>query len=189
MLTITRLNRSIGSRLSYSALIFASWALLGLVLLTGCVPQSIHPIYDPGTLVFDEALLGAWENAAGEEVLEMEAHLAQIGEHRFMDLHIDRMPAELNELAAVFLQPVHTILRVDRVDDRLELSLLRDAWARRYLDEHPETIAHTVAEDRLLISAPTADLQRFYVDLTGVADAWEEAVDMDRIEDVGSGPR
>lgn len=33
---------------------------------TGCLVSSLHPAYDDGSIVFDEALLGSWENRESE---------------------------------------------------------------------------------------------------------------------------
>lgn len=191
------------SRFSFSALIAASWALLALALLSGCVTQAIHPIYDARTLTFDEALIGTWSVADGDEAwrfdqdgprgyrlmwrsadegtLEMEAHLAQIGETRFLNLHLDDVPEGMSDLAAVFVLPLHTVLRVDRADDELKLSVLRAEWAERYFTANPDAIDHTFVDDRVVITAPTEALQDFYVDVARVEGAWEEIIDMRRV--------
>jgi hypothetical protein len=36
------------------------------LLSSGCLVSSLHPVYDDDSIVFDEALLGVWENQEGE---------------------------------------------------------------------------------------------------------------------------
>ena len=39
---------------------------LSVVLSSGCLVSSLHPAYEDHSIVFDEALLGGWENAEGQ---------------------------------------------------------------------------------------------------------------------------
>jgi len=192
------------SRRSFSALVAMSWALLAMALLSGCITQSIHPIYDSRTLIFDDGLVGTWEIPGEEESwlfeqdgprryklfwstkyeadVEMEARLVQIGEARFLDIYFDSPPEGVGELASVFMLPVHTVLRVDAADGDLKLSALGSDWLERHLKANPGAIAHTFTDGRVVLTAGTDELQRFYTDLLGEPKAWEEVIDMKRAE-------
>jgi hypothetical protein len=41
-------------------------AMLLAVAASGCLVSSLHPVYDDNSVVFDEALIGRWENAESE---------------------------------------------------------------------------------------------------------------------------
>ena len=190
------------SRLSFSALIALSWVLLALALLSGCVTQSVHPIYDSTTLVFEDRLVGTWQSegdgswilgrggarsyelvwqTGDEGDLQMEARLVQLGETRFLDIYFDDPPEGVSDLASIFMMPLHTILRVDEIDDELRLSAPKQNWIKDYLKENPDAIRHTFADGRAVLTDDTAALQRFYSELPTDADVWEEVVDMRRV--------
>ena len=189
------------SRISFSALIALSWGLLALVLLSGCVTQSVHPIYDSRTLIFDERLVGTFESEGDgawileqdgsrsyeliwrteeEDDLVMQAHLVQLGETRFLDIYFDEPPEGVSELASVFMMPLHTVLRVDEVDDELKLSQPKSEWIENRLKADPNAISHTFTDGRAVLTDDTAALQRFYSELPVDADVWEEVIDMRR---------
>ena len=184
------------SRLSFAALVALSWALLVLAVLSGCITQTVHPIYDSKTLTFDERLVGTWQSEGdgswilgqggprtyelmwqtSEGNLEMEARLVQLGETRFLDIYCDDPPEGVSDLASIFMMPLHTILRVDEIDDELRLSAPKWSWIKDHLKENPGAIRHTFVDGRAVLTDDTVALQRFYSALPTDADVWEEVV-------------
>jgi hypothetical protein len=53
------------TRIARLALSLGPWAL-GLLFSSGCLVSSLHPAYDDASIVFDEALLGDWEDRESE---------------------------------------------------------------------------------------------------------------------------
>ena len=83
------------------------------LLLPGCVPTSINPLYTPKDLIFDPALLGVWGEGDSKEtwtferpekggdknytlkhtdndgrIGEFDAHLLKLSQQMFLDLHL-----------------------------------------------------------------------------------------------------
>jgi hypothetical protein len=175
--------------------------ILGMVaaLASGCVTQSVHPLYDERTLVFDERLLGSWgdddavwsftaDGAGGYELLHSdpdgtivaEAHLVRIDGSTFLDIYAPDLLADGSELREVLVLPLHTIFRVDELDDRLVTSSLGWNWTEDYLEDNPAEIAHTLVDDRVVLTDGTRALQRFFAAHAEDSEAWEEAVVMQR---------
>jgi hypothetical protein len=46
--------------------------VLAAVLSSGCLVASLHPVYDDESIVFEEALLGRWENVESELAVAIE---------------------------------------------------------------------------------------------------------------------
>lgn len=153
---------------------------------SGCLVLSLQPAYEAGSVVFDDALLGAWENTEdgmratierGEwrsyKVTHMDrfatrsfqANLTKVGDATFLDL---------TELRGVdpgpYLVPVHGILRVGVEGDTLTVAMLDYAWFMRAITE--KTIGRLAAavDDRrnAVITAPSVELRRW---LPGAPDA------------------
>lgn len=172
-----------------------------LVMLSGCVTQSIHPLYDDRTLTFDERLVGAWTDgdarwaftASGPRdytlihsdedqggTAQVDAHLANLGGHVFLDLYVEEVPEELNDLFEVLTLPLHTIFRVDELDDTLKLSTLRIHWIEQYLEEHPDAVPHTFVDGRAVLTGDTPSVKAFFAVHAADPDAWEDAIEMHR---------
>jgi len=183
-------------RVSLSTPVALSSAVLMMALLNGCLTQSLQPLYDATTVTFDERLLGSWRDgdsvwlfeAEGarsyrltlseeEEPLETETHLVRLDDRLFLDIYVDRPPDDTNEILGVLLLPVHTILRVDQMDDRLVLSSLDMNWWKQEREEL-SGVAHAFVDDRLLLTGRTDALQAFFAEHGGNEEAWEEVVTM-----------
>jgi hypothetical protein len=50
---------------AFRAMRIGPWAL-GLLFASGCLVSSLHPLYEDDSIVFDDALLGEWENSESE---------------------------------------------------------------------------------------------------------------------------
>ena len=162
--------------LSLSALVFA---------LTSCVP-SLHPLYTAEDLTFDPKLVGKWSQADPSDSWEFtkagkisyllvytdkegkkgdfKANLFKLGEHRFLDLYpddgaLDR--AEAPHLYKFHVQPMHTLARIDSIGPTLVMGFMSPDWIKDSLKKNTETICHENIRNRILLTAPTKDLQAF----------------------------
>lgn len=129
-------------------------SLAGLVaavqVSTACLVLDLHPAYDESAIIFDQALVGAWESSEGGGSLVIQAgewrsykiaftdrtgtttltgYLTRIGETRFLDV----TPAHGLEKGPL-LVAAHAIYRVEVVDDRLVASPLDYDWFRKGVD-------------------------------------------------------
>ncbi len=123
------------------------------------------------------------------------AHLAQLEETLFLDLYPVVPEMKDNVLSKFYLQPIHTFLRVQLGEETLKLSTLKPTWLRQYLTDHPDALPHTTvapfgapylgeegdAVQRLLLTASTAQLQRFLLDHADTKDAFGDPVTLERV--------
>jgi hypothetical protein len=194
-----------GQRLSFSTLVMLLSALGMMALLSGCWTKSIHPIYSDDTLVFDERLIGSFEDDEGiwtvsrdgsdaysnsyravhvdEDglVSEFEAHLAEINDALILDVFPEDWPDEASEMVGQFVVPVHWFFRVDAMDDVLILAAMDSEWLEDHLKAFPETIGHFFVDDVVVLTAETERLQAFVGAHVRNADAWSDPVEYERL--------
>jgi hypothetical protein len=160
-------------------------ALTAAVVVGGCVP-SLHPFYTPETTVYEQALVGTWVNPAENETWiftsdddgryaltftdgegltgAFEAHLVSLNHHLFVDLYPEPPEMETNEFYLGHLLAVHTLARLELTDSSLSLAGMNPEWVEEFLDLHPEKLAAERLENTLVLTAGTAELQRFVID-------------------------
>lgn len=176
-------------------------ALGMMALLSGCLTQSIHPIYSDDTLVFDERLIGSFADDDGvwtfsrngsdsykavhvDEnglVAEFEAHLAEINDALILDLYPTEWPDEASEMLGMFTVRVHWFFRVDAMDDALTLAAMDSDWVEDHLKAFPGTLAYTLVDDAVVLIAETERLQAFVGAHVRNADAWADPDDFERL--------
>lgn len=175
------------------------------LLLAGCIP-SIHPLYGPGDLAFAEELLGIWERRGdkarwaftayapksyrlvqtddkGREG-RFEARLLRLDGKLFLDLYPEDAPGELNEYYRAHLVKTHTFLHVEALEPRLRLRGMNHGWLRQLLEKSPGAIAHERRGNRIVLTAPTGELQAFVLRHLETPEAFGKAMALER-----AGPR
>lgn len=155
-----------------------------VLLLTGCLP-SLHQLYTDETLVFEEGLIGKWRadeddiwqfRKAGEKEYELriydtekecgrfEAHLVKIKDMMFLDLYPDSEHIkDLDDFYKLHLLPVHTFMKVDRIDPNLQLRLIDYDTVASMLEDNPDALKHEVVDERIVLTASTEQLQEFVI--------------------------
>jgi len=155
------------------------------LLLTGCLP-SLHPLYDHETLIFREELIGKWTGdeggfwqfrRAGEKEYELRicndekeygrfsAHLIEIEGSMFLDLFPDKEPLEnLDDFYRMHILPVHTFLKVDRIDPNLQLRMIDYDKMTEILENDPDSLKHETVNDQIVLTASTEELQNFLIE-------------------------
>jgi len=189
------------ARYSVGGLMLLCWVLFALAMLSGCVTQSVHPIYSEDTLTFDERLIGTFQQEdgvwtftqAGRQSYEavfvdengvsasFDVHLARINDTVFLDLHADEWPDDGSEMLEMTLLPLHWFFRVDEIGDSLKISAMNEEWLADYLTDFPELVEHTVVDDRVLLTDRTERLQAFISAQVHNAEAWEDAGEFRRL--------
>jgi len=180
--------------------IIGTVALAGLALaLAGCVVSSVYPFYFEKDVVFAPALLGDWTTAKehwkferqGEKAYRitytecekssvMQAHLFQLRGQKFLDI-LGPEPGDYGRIPAT---PSHVLLRVVQTSPTLELVPLDYDWLGGLLEKHPKAIRHHIVhaggDKRLVLTADTAELQRFVVKhlKTEAAWTWNESLEL-----------
>ena len=154
--------------------------LLAVIYLMGCEESpsvvSLHPIYDERTVTFEPALVGAWsykEEAAARwtfkkapddntyrlEVIDtsenktmtFNAVLVRLGGTLFMDLCSENT----GETGA----PAHAIFKLRLEEDKLELQEINNKWMAEAAAN--ERLAYLKNHDKVVLTAPTIDVQYF----------------------------
>lgn len=163
---------------------FLAGCLIALTTLVGCIP-SLNPVYTEKELVFDRQALGVWgqpgktakwefsEGGANSYRLVytdeggkqgvFRAHLANLDGTLFLNLFPEAMPSDNSAFYQFHLVPIHTVYRVRRTEPNLELAAIDFQWLDKYLAEHPQELTFATMNGSKLVTAPTADLQRFVV--------------------------
>jgi hypothetical protein len=167
-------NQTVTIRSLGSAFVLAVAILWG----QGCLVLSLNPAYDDDSIAWAPELLGKWENAEDNASIEIQqgewrsykvhyvhpieagdltGYLTIIDDARYFDL----MPAR-GEDRGSFLIPVHAVLRVELVGDRLELTPLSYDWFFDRVRSGRPIAGLSVHEDQkenALIVSPTARLR------------------------------
>ena len=163
----------------------ASWWMVGVILLSGCVP-SLHAIYTPKDIVFDPNVLGVWKPKDSAETWDFQrrdaksyrliytdrqghsgsfiAHLADVEGTQFLDL----FPEQTEDATPGFYRfhqvPIHSIYLVKETGDRVVLAAIDYPWLEKYMKDHPNEVPSATFGSRQMLTASTEQLQRFLVD-------------------------
>lgn len=163
------------------------FALIPLLLtLSACIP-SVHPYYRASDIIFEPALIGAWRATEDDEweqwtftqrddtsyaitVVASEGksgrllgHLFTLGGRHYLDLIADEIKyAETqHDIINVSVVPGHLLARLDQETDGIRLVWVDFGWLGDFLKAHPDEIAHRTENDSPVLTAATAELQRF----------------------------
>jgi len=178
------------------------------LFMVDCLVTSIHPLYTEKDLVFMPELLGTWENdelwtfeKMGKTAYELtikessesegiqeyeetgvyEAHLAKLGKFLFLDLFPDERKIEEYE-DEIHMVPVHSIWRIWIEKDVMRLTWLDNDWLEKMIDGNKVNIAHVRLEDRVVLTAPTKELQKFVLKYAEDTDAFPEPDEFQRLK-------
>jgi hypothetical protein len=171
---------------------------IAAVLSSGCLVVSLQPAYDADSVVFDEALLGQWQNRddgakatvdRGEwrsykvtyvdrfATRSFQGNITKIGTLTYLDL---------TEMRGVdpgpYLVPVHAVWRIAIDGATLTAEPLDYAWFMRAIAEKTMTRLAVAVDDRrnAVIAAPTADLRRWLT--SPPEDAFDTPVTFTRVK-------
>jgi len=154
----------------------------------GCVPVSLNPLYSDKDVIFESGLVGTWydkednesiafqksgENSYdvcfiedGERGGKFEVHLLRLGEFLFLDFYPGEPDIE-DEFYKWHLMPMHSFFRVSIERDNLRLAMFNLDWLSDMIEQKKVDIKHELSDDRVILTAPTQELQEFvlkYID-------------------------
>jgi len=156
--------------------------LLAAWISGGCLVLALQPAYDAESVVFDDALVGQWENAedGARAAIErgewrsyritytdrfatrtFQSNLTKIGAAAFLDL-TEMRGAD----PGPYLVPVHGVFRIGVSGDTLTASPLDYAWFMRAMSQRAAGALGNLAvavDDRknMVMTAPTSDIRRW----------------------------
>jgi hypothetical protein len=172
--------------------------LYALALIGGCLPTSIHRLYTDKDVVFDPNLIGAWcempdandspvweflasgdPNAYEMFYTEKEgdsakflAHLVKLDDKLFLDVFPTEPNTQMNCYGILHYIPVHTFIKIEQIRPTLQMRMMNPDKLKELLESNPDLLSYEIADDeRLVLSAPTEELQAFmrdYADANGI---------------------
>jgi hypothetical protein len=102
------------------------------------------------------------------------ACLVKLQDKLFLDVLPDKFPsgeqnAETMKFTynAFFFLRVHTFVRVDVLGDQLKLRLTDDEQFKKLLEAEPKAVGYTEADDHVILTASTTELQTFVTKYAG----------------------
>ena len=158
---------------------------VALMLAAGCLPLA-QPVYHDADLVFDEAVLGRWQQQDSSATWDFRrsegkeyefvytddegrsgrfvAHVAEFGGLRVLDLFPVREDVTANEFYKFHLMPIHTAYLMRKSDRGMELAGFDLNWLKEYLTSNPAALEHTSFNGQLLVTASTDEVQAFILE-------------------------
>lgn len=130
---------------------------------------------------------------------EFDARLLQLGEHRFLDALLVRMKGEWKGSSfgriATVARPAHIFFKVELTNATLRLGGLHPDWLGKLLKEQPALIAHEWVKEpdagddpRVLLTASTADLQKFILKYVGDTNVFVNGEPLPRLNGAAAKP-
>ena len=94
--------------------------------------------------------------------------LVKLQNKHFLDVYPAEMPCDVEDPNKAewphnvfFLIPAHTFLKIDSMEPQLKIRLILEPQVEELLEQEPNAIKHAVIEDRVILTAPTKELQAF----------------------------
>ena len=96
------------------------------------------------------------------------AYLLKLQDRLFLDIYPSDLPWEPDDpnkmdwpYNSFFLVPAHTFLRINSIEPQLKMRLALESKIEELLTEDPNAVKHMTIGERLVLTAPTRDLQAF----------------------------
>jgi hypothetical protein len=96
------------------------------------------------------------------------AHLVRLKSRLFLDVYPSEPPWEIEDpnkvelpYNSLFLIPAHTFIKINFSGPQLKMWLTNEDEMEKLIKEEPNAVKHTFIEDRLILTAPTKELQSF----------------------------
>jgi hypothetical protein len=161
--------------------------IAGILSFAGACVPSVIPFYTQKDILFDTRLVGEWQTKdnppdqtwnfqrSGDNAYklsisekdgkhgELDARLFKIKDQMFLDLipdHCD-FAADQADIVSAAVFPGHLVMRVSQLEPALQLAGCDYDWLAKHLEAHPESLLHHSEEKRVVLTAPTKDLQAF----------------------------
>jgi len=95
-------------------------------------------------------------------------YLVKLQNRLFLDVYPNELPSKIADskklelpFNSFFLIPAHTFLKIDFKGPKLKMWITNIEDMKKLLEEEPNAIKHTFIEDKLILTAPTKQLQNF----------------------------
>ena len=178
------------------------------LVLTGCLVTSVYPFYHAKDVVFDPGLIGEWATVkeegessefwhferegtnaymltykTGDESSVMLTHAFKLNGHLFLDT----FTTDISDKPQPPPIPSHFLFRVFQTTPTIRMAPMDYEWLGEFLEKNPKAIRHHVIsygekenDSRIILTADTAELQKFVIKHLKTEDAWKEAFELKR---------
>ncbi len=176
-----------------------------LVMLAGCIPLSLNPIYTDDVLVNDPRLEGVWGEDASEswtiapaedraytftvrddeEISEYTGRLIRLKDDYFLDLEVKSIPGYPDDLLTMQLVPAHTFFKVVFTDTGVRLDMLNMDWLTERCDRGRMRAPYARVEafdNAPVFTGSPKRMQRFLRRWAHVEEAWSPGDEIKRLE-------
>ena len=96
------------------------------------------------------------------------ARVVKLQSRLFLDVYPSELPWGADDpnkmdwpYNSFFLVPAHTFLRMDSVEPQLKMRLMLESKVKEFLTDNPDIVKHVSVGERLVLTAPTKELQAF----------------------------
>lgn len=96
------------------------------------------------------------------------AHLLNLQDKLFLDVYPKELPWEPDDpnkmdwpYNSFFLIPAHTFMKIDSIEPQLKMRLVLESNVKELITEDPNVLQHMTIGERLVLTAPTKELQAF----------------------------
>lgn len=166
-----------------------------MLVVSGCYVQSIRPLYDDKTVIFDNGLVGTWVATEDEEFVftvndtargtytlisdeggataRFEAALVELGDVRFLDIY-PSAPESENTFYLDHLLRVHNIIRVEMESDTLWASDFDAEWVQTMVEQKKVRVPNVTLDGATLLTGTTSELQAFVRKYAKTPEAFSE---------------
>jgi hypothetical protein len=197
------------TRLNHNRKLGALFAGIIIVagLIAGCVVTSVYPYYQTKDVSFDAALLGKWipADATNASTADEFWTFEKINDRTYKLTTIDNKTNQYDAVlfnlgGATFLDcltrergeiqtPSHILLRTEIVQSQLKMTLLDYKWLGELIEKNPRAIRHIIVANeagtdggggQLVLTADTAELQKFILKHLKTKEAWGDPLVMKR---------
>mgnify|MGYP001577911030 FL=1 len=168
--------------------------------ISGCL-RSLHPLYSDKTLEFNQKLVGTWADPdsniwtfvqSGPKAYDLvhtekrspgrfEARLVKLGQFMFLDI-FPKEPVMENGFYKFHLIPVHTISRIWIEQEKVRMAMLNLDWFKEQVEKKKIKFSHERRDNEILLTASTADLQKFVVKYANDPKAFAEPGELRRMK-------
>ena len=179
-----------------------SLLFVSLMSIGGCIPTQ-NAIYTDESLVFEPALIGAWNGGkskanweftkngeqayrlvytSGDQKRVFTAHLAKIDGSLFLDLYPELPKRPTKDSTKPQLH--HTFVLVQSISPSLHLSYMDVAWLKKHVEENPTAVRNEKLGRGIIITDSTQQLQAFLAKHSKTAEAWKTLANLKRRDTV-----
>ncbi len=179
-----------------------------LLVIAGCVP-SLHELWTPKTLVYDDAIKGryqqdeavwtfvgdpnskSWALTIDEKEgkqSKLTARLVQVGQQRFFDFYpAEDAQIETGEWVKLHLVPAHLFFKVDKSAESFKVAAMNPDEVGKLLKEKPQLVKHEVIEDdRVVLTDTPENLQKFLIEGLKVEEFFGDPIELVPVRKAGS---